>query len=89
MLLNDENDKKPIIEYPCEWTYRIIGNNINKMVEAVENAVSGMEYDLQASNISQKGSYFSISLKVMVDNQVIRDIIYEKINNHENVKMVL
>ncbi|MBU2494242.1 MAG: DUF493 domain-containing protein [Bacteroidetes bacterium] len=59
------------------------------MVEAVENAVSGMEYDLQASNISQKGSYFSISLKVMVDNQVIRDIIYEKINNHENVKMVL
>ena len=89
MLMNEENGKHPQIIYPCEWSYRIIGDNINKMVEAVENAVSGMEYDLQASNISQKGSYFSISLKVMVDNQVIRDIIYEKINNHENVKMVL
>ena len=88
MLMNEENDKKPEIEYPCEWSYRIIGDDIKKMVEAVENAVEGMEYDLQASNISKKGNYYSINLKVMVDNEVVRNIVYEKIEKHENVKIV-
>ena len=86
--MNEENDKKPEIEYPCEWSYRIIGDDIKKMVEAVENAVDGMEYDLQASNISKKGNYYSINLKVVVDNEVVRNIVFEKIEKHENVKMV-
>lgn len=87
-MILGENDKRPQIDYPCEWSYRIIGDDIKKMVEAVEDSLKDMKYDLQASNISNKGNYFSISLKVFVDNEVIRDIIYEKIKNHRNVKMV-
>jgi putative lipoic acid-binding regulatory protein len=88
MILGEGNEKKPKIEYPCEWSYRVIGDDIKKMVEAVENAVEGMKYDLQASNISKKGNYFSINLKVVVENEVVRDIVFEKIKNHENVKML-
>lgn len=87
-MILGENEKHPQIEYPCEWSYRIIGDDIKKMVEAVEDAVINLEYDLQASNISNKGNYFSISLKVFVDNEVVRDLVYEKIKNHKNVKMV-
>lgn len=83
-----ENKKHPQIEYPCEWSYRIIGDDIKNMVEAAEAAVEGMEYDLQASNISKKGNYYSINLKVKVDNVVVRDLVFEKIKNHKNVKMV-
>ena len=87
-MILGENEKRPQIKYPCEWSYRIIGDDIKKMVEAVEDAVKDLQYDLQASNISDKGNYFSISLKVFVENEVIRDIIYEKIKSHKNVKMV-
>ena len=87
-MILGENEKRPQIDYPCEWSYRIIGDDIKKMVGAVEDAVKGLEYDLQASNISNKGNYFSISLKVFVDNEVVRDLVYEKLKNHKNVKMV-
>lgn len=87
-MILGENEKRPQIEYPCEWSYRIIGDDIKKMVEAVENAVLNLEYDLQASNISNKGNYFSINLKVMVENEVVRDLVYEKLTKHKNIKMV-
>ena len=88
-MILGENEKRPLVEYPCEWSYRIIGNEISKMVEAVESAVEGMKYDLQASNISNKGNYFSISLKVFVNNEEERNLVYERIVSHENIKMVL
>lgn len=87
-MILGENEKRPQIKYPCEWSYRVIGDDIKKMVEAVENAVLNLEYDLQASNISNKGNYFSINLKVLVENEVVRDLVYEKLTNHKNIKMV-
>lgn len=88
MVIGEGNQKKPKIDYPCEWSYRIIGDDIKKMVEAAEGAVKGMEYDLQASNISKKGNYYSINLKVNVKNELVRDKIFDTIKNHENVKML-
>ncbi|MBK9096739.1 MAG: DUF493 domain-containing protein [bacterium] len=57
MIFNEEN-KKPQIEYPYNWPYKIIGENIEQMITAVEEVVIDLEYELTPSNISRKGKIF-------------------------------
>jgi putative lipoic acid-binding regulatory protein len=86
MILDSNN--RPEITYPCEWSYKIIGNNIDKILEAIENAVSGLKYDVTPSNISKNGNYYSLNLKLTVPNEVVRDLIYQKLDSSESVKIV-
>lgn len=88
MLLNS-NSKKPNIDYPCDWHYKVIGTDVEEMIKVIEQAVEELDYKIASSNVSSKGNYFSISLKVYVTSEVIRDIIFAKIKASEFVKMVL
>jgi hypothetical protein len=86
--MNLDSDKRPEIIYPCQWSYKIIGNNIDKMIEAIESAVSGLNYDVTPSNISKKGNYYSLNLTLTVPNKVVRDLIYQKLDSSDSVKIV-
>ncbi len=80
---------KPKIDYPCEWNYRIIGSDLNNLLRAIEEAAAGLIYDVTPSNISKKGNYFSLNLNVEVPNEVVRDIVYEKLQKHPSIKYIL
>jgi putative lipoic acid-binding regulatory protein len=88
-MLLDSNSKKPNIDYPCDWNYRVIGTNVDEMIKVIEIAVAGIEHEINSSNVSSKGNYFSLNLKVFVTSEVIRDSIFAKLNSNEFVKMVL
>ena len=88
-MILDSNTKKPNIEYPCNWEYKVIGTDVDEMIKAIEKIVIGMEYKIASSNVSSKGNYFSLGLKVYVTSEVIRDIIFAKLKDNEFVKMVL
>ncbi|MBE0551384.1 MAG: DUF493 domain-containing protein, partial [Ignavibacterium sp.] len=45
MIFNPEN-KKPQIDYPCKWPYKIIGDSVGELISAVEEIVADLEYDL-------------------------------------------
>jgi putative lipoic acid-binding regulatory protein len=88
-MILDSDSKKPKIEYPCDWHYKVIGTDTAEMIKAIELAVEGMDYKISSSNVSSKGNYFSLNLKVFVTSEVIRDIIFTKLKDNEFVKMVL
>ncbi|HMN23260.1 MAG TPA: DUF493 domain-containing protein [Ignavibacteriaceae bacterium] len=88
-MILDSNSKKPNIDYPCDWHYKVIGTDIDEMLKVIKQTVAGMDYKIAPSNVSSKGNYFSVSLKVYVTSVVIRDIIFEKLKKSEFVKMVL
>ena len=88
MVFNQEN-KKPQIDYPCKWSYKIIGENIEKMIIAVEETVVNLEYDLSASNISRKAKYFSLNLSVVVPSEIVRDSIFQKLSTHPAINYVI
>ena len=88
-MILDSDNKKPDINYPCDWHYKVIGSNVDEMIKAIELAVAGMDYKISSSNVSSKGNYFSLNLKVFVTSEVIRDIIFAKLKANEFVKMVL
>jgi hypothetical protein len=88
-MILDSSDKKPKIEYPCDWHYKVIGTDVDEMIKVIDQIAEGMDYKISSSNISSKGNYFSINLTVFVISEVIRDIIFAKLKENEFVKMVL
>jgi putative lipoic acid-binding regulatory protein len=88
-MILDSNSNKPNIEYPCDWHYKIIGTNVDEMIKAIEFITEGMDYKLSSSNVSSKGNYFSINLKVLVPSEVIRDIVFAKLKANKFVKIVI
>jgi uncharacterized protein len=88
-MILDSNSKKPNIEYPCDWHYKVIGTDVDEMIKVIDQIAEGMDYKISSSNISSKGNYFSINLTVFVTSEVIRDIIFAKLKENKFVKMVL
>ena len=88
-MILDSNSKKPNIQYPCNWDYKVIGTDVDEMIKVIEATVEGMEFNISSSNVSSKGKYFSLNLKVFVTSEKIRDIIFTKLEASEFVKMVL
>lgn len=83
------NNRKPEIDYPCNWFYKIIGTNVDEMIIAVEEIVIGHEYEITPSNISSNERYFSLNLKVFVPSEMVRDIIFQKLDKHMSIKFVI
>jgi hypothetical protein len=88
MVFNPEN-KKPQIDYPCKWPYKIIGDSVEEMINVVEDVVADLEYDLTPSNISRKGKYFSLNIIVVVPSEMVRDLIFQNLNKHPAIKYVM
>ena len=81
--------KKPEIDYPLKWDYKIIGPDIDEMIKAVENVIIDLEYDVSASNISRKAKYFSLNISVVVPSEIVRDLIFQKLSTYLPIKFVI
>lgn len=88
MNFNPEN-QKPEIDYPCDWQYKIIGTSVEDMIVAIEEIATGFEYEITPSNFSSNEKYFSLNLKVFVPSEIIRDLIFQKLEKHLAIKFVI
>ena len=88
MILENEN-LRPEIQFPCEWSYKIIGMDADSVLSAIEESVLNLAYDVTPSNLSKNGKYVSFNLKLEVPNETVRNLIYEKLKNHPDVNYVL
>ena len=86
--MNLENNKPEII-YPTRWEYKIIGSDVEEMINAVEIIVNDFEYDLVPSNISKKANYFSMNVIVLVPTEEFRDKIFKELTEHPSIKFVI
>lgn len=87
-MILDSNSKKPNIIYPCDWNYKIIGTDVDEIIKVIEEAAAGMEYKILSSNVSVNGKYFSLNLTVNVPSEIVRNLIFEKIEANEFVKFI-
>ncbi|MBZ0180024.1 MAG: DUF493 domain-containing protein [Melioribacteraceae bacterium] len=89
MILGNDNSK-PSIEYPCNWKYKIIGDNLEEMLKAIDDLlIDKFEYYITPSNISKKGNYYSLNLIVRVDSEDERVLIYNSLSENISIKYVL
>jgi len=80
---------RPEIEYPCTWSYRIIGSDVGSVTRWVAASLRDDRYELVESNRSRSGKYISIELSVRVESQAQRDQIFRSLQALAGVKVVL
>ena len=88
-MIIDSNSKRPNLEYPCKWSYKVIGSDVEKLISAIEECAGILDYEITPSNISKNGKYYSLNFTVHVTSEDARDLIYEKLNSHKDIRLVL
>jgi hypothetical protein len=81
--------KKPEIEYPCYWEYKIIGENQKILEVVISEVVNDRDYDIILSNQSRNKKYVSLEVKTKVLDESDRNKIFSDFSSHSEVKMVL
>jgi putative lipoic acid-binding regulatory protein len=81
--------QKPILEYPCEWSYRLIGTDEQLLREAAASAVGGKPCTIERSNSSAAGKYLSVNLSLSVSDEVERLAILERLKGCRAIKIIL
>lgn len=81
--------KEAKIAYPCTWHYKVIGSNFQKVEDAIDGVLSKKKYIAKKTNKSNKGSYVSVHVSLIVENEDTRNSIFMAFKQHEDIKMVL
>jgi len=85
----DLSNYKLELEYPCRWTYKIIGSVKEGLRQAVEEVIGDLEHTLTLSNNSKTGRYLSLKLDIVVQSEAQRVGIYQALSEHRAIKIVL
>ncbi|MFQ5558999.1 MAG: DUF493 domain-containing protein [Nitrospinota bacterium] len=77
------------LEYPCAWTYKLIGHDAESVKKAVSEVVVGRENRLALSNKSKTGKYFCLNLELIVYTEEERNSLFSAFKKHQSILMVL
>jgi putative lipoic acid-binding regulatory protein len=87
--INPQDQKKPEINYPCSWVYKVIGEDCSLLKDAILSSCSPIEVQISHSHSSSKGKYHSLNAELVVPDEPTRLKIYEQLHNNSAVKYVL
>lgn len=77
------------LDYPCQWSFRIIGRDPELMKRHVAGYMKQTRYRLTASNTSRSGKYVSLNLETKVSSEEDRNQLYADLKNLSCVTLVL
>jgi putative lipoic acid-binding regulatory protein len=75
--------------YPCEWLYKVIGSDKEQLHQAITHVIKDSSCSITPSNSSKTGKYHCLNLEITVQNEEERNLIYEALKEHPQVKLVL
>ena len=81
--------KKLEIEYPCDWTFKIIGQNEELLRKAATASLQSRIHTLNNSNASSGGKYISLNLTVNVKDETDRNEIFNSLQSDSAIKLIL
>jgi putative lipoic acid-binding regulatory protein len=88
--MNDRRPKeKPDIAYPCPWTFKLFGTDENLLREAVAELMPLAGYELTLSRTSSRGRYLCMNLELTVVSDEDRTSVFEALNAHSQILLVL
>ncbi len=81
--------KKPKIDYPCPWLYKVIGGAREELAAAIGEVMGERQHLVTYSHASRTGKYHSFNLEVVVESEAHRDELYRVLSACAIVKAVL
>jgi len=87
--MEEKSGCKPEIHYPCQWQYRVIGEDRAAMHQAIATWIPDSASTVCDANVSSGGRYLSLSLEVTVNDEAERLRLYQLLAGHPAIRMVL
>ncbi len=94
--MSESNNQKPKINYPCQWGFKVIGNDEEVVHQAIHECLSdcfekdhGRPVEIGASRKSGGGKYVSVGLTVEVMDENERNVVFQALADRPEIKMVL
>ncbi len=87
--LCDLNEKKPKINYPCNWNYKLIVIKGVDLKKILRDRFGDKKYSLKLSNESKSGKYESYNFVILVNNEQQREEYFSSLKENEFIKFVL
>ncbi|MDX1777162.1 MAG: DUF493 domain-containing protein, partial [Desulfobulbales bacterium] len=84
-----DNICKVQIEYPCQWLYKVIGADLEKLRRTLMEIAGDDSGRISFSNSSRTGKYHCLNLEITVRSEEERNFIYMQLKSHPAVKIVL
>lgn len=81
--------RKPDIDYPCNWVYKVIGEDPRILEELIITACAPASVEITPSHTSSGGKYHSLNASLTVENEAMRLQIYDLLKEHPAVRYVL
>ncbi len=81
--------KNKKINYPCTWSYRVIGPDKGLVKTAVCEIFCDLRYSLNPGNTSRTGRYHSWGIRLEIKNQKQRDTLFKRLSSHPDIKVVI
>lgn len=81
--------KKLGIEYPCDWTFKIIGQDEGLLRKAAIATLQSRSHTINNSNSSSGGKYISLNLTVDVEDETDRNDIFNSLQSDSAIKFIL
>jgi len=82
-------NKNNKINYPCPWSYRVIGPDRDSIKTAVLEIFCDLSYSLEPGNASRTGKYHSWGVSLEIKNQAQRDSLFQRLSSHPAIKVVI
>jgi len=89
VILDDKTADKPKIEYPCDWGFKIIGTDKEKLKSCISEIMADRDYKCRDGNVSSKGKFVSMNANCEVCSEDERDELFKAFRDHCDVKMVI
>ena len=86
-MKNDVKFEDGKIVYPCNWIYKVIGEDAIALENDIKSLFSEKKHTYRLSN--KKGKYTSFSITVNVKSELERDAIHMILKDSPFVKMVI
>ncbi len=80
---------KPKIDYPCTWTYKVIGEDQAVLRDVITDACAPHAVIISLSHRSSKGKYYSVNAETVVPDETTRLRIYAQLKGNTAIKIVL
>jgi putative lipoic acid-binding regulatory protein len=83
------NGCKPRIDYPCSWSYKVIGRDLEDLHGAIAEVLEGSEHTVTLARSSKGGSYHCLNVTLTVESEPVRLDLYERLRRHPAVLIVM
>jgi putative lipoic acid-binding regulatory protein len=80
---------EPEIDYPAEWSYKLVGDDEQAIRLAIVEVVGDQAHEVTLSRTSSAGKYVSLKVELVVHSHEARRGLANAFNEHPAIKFVL